>query len=484
MGEGKKIKLTFFKNDTDMIKAALSCLLVFLSAPALAQDAAIPQSQTQITLSFSPVVKKVAPSVVNIFTKRTVTQAVNPFANDPFFSQFFGGQRGLGMTRQRLENSLGSGVIVAADGLVVTNAHVVRNAEEIKVNLSDAREFDAKIVLVDDASDLALLRIDTKEEKLPFATLQPSETLEVGDLILAIGNPFGVGQTVTSGIVSALARSSLSISDLNFFIQTDAAINPGNSGGPLVSMSGGVVGINSAIYSRDGGSLGIGFAIPSEMVATVIAAEKSGQVNRRGGISRPWVGIAVQDVTSDIAASLGLSHPVGALVSGLHEASPARDAGLEQGDVVTAVNGKPVRDAAELRFRLSVVPLNDVAHLDYLRKGDKKTAEMKTILPPDKPARDTTVLKGNHPFSGVTVLNLNPAAALDLGIHDDKGVAISVMPPTNDLSRVLKAGDIIDELNGQKILTVSDLSRTLAKRARSWQLVVTQDGQKRQINIR
>jgi len=467
-----------------MIKTLLTLALVLSPSLAFAQGPdVVPQSPAQINLSFAPVVKKVSPAVVNIFTKRTVMQAVNPFANDPFFSQFFGG-RGLGVPRQRLESSLGSGVIVEDNGLVVTNAHVIKNAQEIKIILSDAREFDAKVVLMDEASDLALLRINTKSEKLPFATLQPSESLEVGDLILAIGNPFGVGQTVTSGIVSALARASSSISDLNFFIQTDAAINPGNSGGPLVSMSGGVVGINSAIYSRDGGSLGIGFSIPSEMVSAVIAAEKAGQINGKGGISRPWIGITVQDVTSDIAASLGLSYPTGALISDLHQLSPARDAGVEQGDVVTAVNGKSVRDAAELRFRLSMVPLDNVARLEVLHKGKRKTVDMKTILPPDKPARDTTVLKGNHPFTGVTVMNLNPAVAVELGVHVDKGVAIAVMPPTNQLSRVLRAGDLIDELNGQAITSVADFAKALSAKSRGWQLLVTQNGQQRQINIR
>lgn len=459
-------------------------LLALSAAPAGAEPAVtVPHSEAQIQMSFSPIVKKVAPSVVNIYTKRVVTQAANPFMNDPFFSQFFGSQ-GLGVPRQRLENSLGSGVIVDADGLVVTNAHVVKNADQTTVMLSDGREFEAKIALVDEASDIALLRFDAKGEKLPFAALQPSETLEVGDLVIAIGNPFGVGQTVTSGIVSALARSSMNISDFNFFIQTDAAINPGNSGGPLVSMSGGVVGINSAIYSRDGGSLGIGFSIPSEMVATIIAAEAAGQTDGTHGIKRPWVGITVQDITSDIASSLGLSRPAGALVSGLHPASPARDAGLQQGDVVTAVNGKSIRDSAELRFRLAMVPIGQSAELTFLHKGVSKTGTMKAISPPDSPARDTTVLKGQNPFEGLTVVNINPAVAVELGLLEEKGVAITELAPNHEISRVLRKGDIIVSLNGQPISTVKALVELLKKPSQTYRIILLNGGQTRQIIIR
>jgi Do/DeqQ family serine protease len=468
-----------------MIKLFLTCAVLFMPAAAYAQsEDIVPQSPAQITLSFAPIVKKVSPAVVNIYTQRKVVQAANPFAGDPFFSQFFGHQFGLGVPRQRLENSLGSGVIVRASGLVVTNAHVVKGADEIKIILADGREFDARVALMDEASDIALLRFDAKGEELPYASFQPSETLEVGDLVIAIGNPFGVGQTVTSGIVSALARSSMNINNFNFFIQTDAAINPGNSGGPLVSMNGGVVGINSAIYSKDGGSLGIGFAVPSEMVATIIAAEESGQVTERGGIKRPWVGIDVQDVTADIADSLGLPLPSGALVTRLHSASPARDAGLQQGDVVTAVNGKTVKGGAELRFRLAMIPLGEKAKLDFWRKGDRKSGEMKAILPPDKPARDVTVLKGDHPFSEITVMNLNPAVAVEFGLDNDEGVIISEMKRGAQISQAVRPGDIILKINDNNIKTVSDLTSALKQKTRIWQVVLMQNGRKRTLMIR
>lgn len=464
--------------------AVLSVGAVGVLVPSVHAQDTVPTSQAQVQLSFAPVVKKVSPAVVNIYTKRVVTQMANPFINDPFFAPFFGHQQGLGIPRQRLESSLGSGVIVEPDGLVVTNAHVVKNSQETTLILSDGREYDAKIALIDEASDIALLRIDAKGEKLPYATFQSSETLEVGDLVIAIGNPFGVGQTVTSGIVSALARSSLNVSDFNFFIQTDAAINPGNSGGPLVSMAGEIVGINSAIYSKDGGSLGIGFAIPSEMVTTIIAAEKAGQVDPTHGVKRPWVGVSVQDVTPDIANSLGLERPLGALISGLHESSPAREAGLEPGDVVTAVDGKAVRDAAELKFRLGMVPLGQSAKLEYVRKGEKLSTDMKTILPPDKPDRDTTVLKGNHPLSGLTVENLNPAAAYDLGIREDKGVVIKKLARNSQISNVVRPGDIILGVNDQSVKTVAELVEVLKKPYRGWQIFLSNNGQQRQIVIR
>jgi serine protease Do len=306
-----------------MNPVALFLLLCLAAAPVLhghgarAEEAdaskIVPDSRAAIQMSFAPVVKKVAPAVVNIYTKRVVTQRLSPFMDDPFFRQFFGNafqlNRG-GVTRDRVENALGSGVIASADGLVVTNAHVIKGADEIQVVLPDGREFDAHVTLTDAPSDLALLRISAPGEKLPFVTLKPSENMEVGDLVLAIGNPFGVGQTVTSGIISALARSSLNIENFNFFIQTDAAINPGNSGGPLVAMDGSVIGINTAIFSQSGGSLGIGFAIPSEMVATVVAAEKNGQAGD-GGVVRAWLGVTTQAVTPEIAESLGFKTPHG-----------------------------------------------------------------------------------------------------------------------------------------------------------------------------
>src|SRR5271156_4123342 len=282
---------------------ALAIGLFGLLAPgASAQNAVdrqVPSSMGQLQLSFAPIVKRVAPAVVNVYATHVVENS-NPFLADPFFRQFFGG-----MPREQVERSLGSGVIVDPAGLVVTNYHVIEGASEVKVALSDKREFDADIALKDQRSDLAVLRIKGANERFPTLEFANSDDLQVGDVVLAIGDPFGVGQTVTHGIVSAVARTQVGNSDYQFFIQTDAAINPGNSGGALVDVNGRLAGINSEIYSRSGGSQGIGFAIPANMVRVVVASAEQGS----GTVKRAWLGAKLQEVTPEIADSLGLKHP-------------------------------------------------------------------------------------------------------------------------------------------------------------------------------
>jgi len=463
---------------------AAFCIMV--GASAFAQDRMVPQSEEQLTLSYAPVVKKTSPAVVNIYTKRVVQKGVSPFMADPMFQKFFGDMGMRGLSREQVESSLGSGVIVEGDGLIITNAHVVKDAQEIMVVLADRREYDAKVSLIDERSDLAILRVDTKGELLPHAPLKPSEQLEVGDIVIAIGNPFGVGQTVTSGIVSALARSSLNINDFNFFIQTDAAINPGNSGGPLVSIDGGVVGINSAIFSRSGGSLGIGFAIPSEMVATVIAAEKGG--NHTGkAIVRAWLGFFGQPVTADIANSLDLNRPTGVLITHIHPESPLLKEGMQVGDVVASINGKEVHDGAELKFRLATLPIGEEASLDVLRKGKPMNFKVKTMAPPDKPSRDETVLDGTTPLSGATVSNINPAVAVEMNFQSETtGVVVTDVANDRSASRLLRPGDILVSVNGTEIKTVKGLKSTLAEalKKQGFALVIDRGGQKTQIVIR
>lgn len=438
----------------------VAVMMIGIGATAFAQGRDVPSSREQVMLSFSPLVKQVSPAVVNIYTKRIVTRKISPFGSDPFFEQFFGRGFGGGLSKQQIERSLGSGLIVESSGVIITNAHVVKGAQEISVVLNDGREFDAQVSLSDKSTDLAVLRVDTKGKELPSARLKPSESLEVGDIVLAIGNPFGVGQTVTSGIVSALARSSLNINDFNFFIQTDAAINPGNSGGPLVSMDGSVIGLNTAIYSRSGGSLGIGFAIPSEMVATVIAAEKSGAQN--AGVVRPWLGASGQSVTSDIADSLGLNRPAGVLISAIHKSSPARKAGLKVGDVVTAINERKIHDPAELKFRLATVPIGDKADLDVIRKGKKITLKMEAMVPPNDPPRNDTLLEGNHLLDGATVGNLNPLVGVELGIEQSReGVVVLKVDRRKQASRLIAAGDIILAINDDEVDDIKDLKREL-----------------------
>ncbi len=468
----------------------LLSILALFNSPAEAQTALavkeIPVGRAQVQLSFAPVVKKVSPAVVNIYTKRMVEARTGGLMADPFFAPFFQNRSFDGRMRRQMESALGSGVIVDASGLVVTNAHVAKNAEEITVVLSDGREFDGTVALRDDPSDLALLRIDTKGEPLPFATLEPSESLEVGDLVIAIGNPFGVGQTVTSGIVSALARSSLDISDFNFFIQTDAAINPGNSGGPLVALDGGVVGINSAIYSRDGGSLGIGFAIPSEMVLSVIAAEKSGGDGKTTRVARPWLGVATQNITPEIAGTLGMSRPSGVLVNALNAASPLQKAGVKIGDVIVAVNGHAIKDSAEAKFRMATVPLGQTAKFDIIRQGKPLSIEVQAIAPPDTPPRQETLLTGENPFNGATVANINPAVVVEQGLDTaETGVVVVDTKAGTYASRIVSAGDVVASINGRKIANVADAKAALLKPAQQdWTLGIKRQGRLLQVVIR
>jgi serine protease Do len=466
------------------IFSAVLALFAVAAAPAPAAETAIPESRAEVQLSFAPVVKAVAPAVVNIYTKRTVSKRIrSPFFNDPLFAPLFGGNAG--PMRQQVENSLGSGVIVEPDGLVVTNTHVIRGAEEITVVLADGREFDATLALEDDSSDLALLRVVSPAQGLPYVSLKPSESLQVGDLVLAIGNPFGVGQTVTSGIVSAQGRSSLDINDFNFFIQTDAAINPGNSGGPLVALDGGVVGINTAIYSRDGGSLGIGFAIPSEMVASVIAAEKSGSKGG-AGVVRPWLGVTAQIVTADIANSLDLDRPAGALISDLHQASPLKKAGLQVGDVVLSMNGKPVRDPSEMKFRMATVPLGQQTGVEAVRKGKRLSFKVAAMAPPDEPPANEMTLGEEYILSGATIANLNPAVAVRIGMaaEDATGVAVVAVKPGSRAARLVQAADILLEINGREIKDVKDVEKALKAAPRSFSMVANNHGRKRRIVIR
>ncbi len=313
----------------------LAGFMSLLAGVSAAQQRVVPRSPQQIQLSFAPVVSQVAPAVVNVYASRVVRQQIGPFAGNPFFERFFGGA---GPTRDRVEQSLGSGVIVGGEGIVVTNYHVIEGAEDIQVALSDRREFQASVVLADARTDLAVLRIDPEGDILPALEFGDSDALAVGDLVLAIGDPFGVGQTVTSGIVSALARTQVGVSDYQFFIQTDAAINPGNSGGALVTIDGQLIGINSSIVSSSGGSVGIGFAIPSNMVRLVVEGALG------GGIRRPWFGAQGDAVTAEIARSLGLNRPVGVVLSQAYPQSAAGQASLRRGDVVIAIDDFEVND--------------------------------------------------------------------------------------------------------------------------------------------
>jgi S1-C subfamily serine protease len=358
--------------------AAVLGVAALAPPPAPAQDRAVPRSGEQIRLSFAPVVRQAAPAVVNVFTRKVVQGRASPFPPNPLFEQFF--RDFGGVPRRRLESSLGSGVILRADGVVVTNAHVVENAVEVRVALADKREFDADVIFADAPSDLAVLRLRGARD-LPVIAPREGPEPEVGDLALAIGNPFGVGQTVTSGIVSATARSTArgpGGRGGGYFIQTDAAINPGNSGGALVDMDGRLVGVNTAILSRGGGSVGIGFAIPVELVSRAVETALAGGRT----LERPWAGIRGQAVTAEMAEAMGLGTPGGVVIADLHPRSPLRAAGLRAGDVIVALDDEPVDTPEEFVFRLSTLGTGGQATLRFLRDGRERAAAFDLIPAP------------------------------------------------------------------------------------------------------
>ncbi|VAW07453.1 Serine protease precursor MucD/AlgY associated with sigma factor RpoE [hydrothermal vent metagenome] len=435
----------------------LLALLPLQAKLLLAADRKVPSSGVEVQLSYAPVVRQAAPAVVNIYTKRVVkTRSFSPFANDPFFQRFFGDRFG-GTPRERIERSLGSGVIVGADGVIVTNHHVVGGADKITVALSDRREFDAEVILNDEKTDLAVLRIDTGGEKLPTLTFSDSDNIQVGDLVLAIGNPFGVGQTVTSGIVSALARTQVSGQDYQFFIQTDAAVNPGNSGGALVGMDGELIGINTAIFSRSGGSNGIGFAIPANMVKYVVSSAVSD-----GRLVRPWFGGGGQAVTSDIAESLGFDRPGGVLVDDVYPGGPADRAGLKQGDVILRIDGKEVSSPEALRYYTGLEPVGGVIPLEILRGEKHYVLQVPLMAAPEDPPRNITTLKGNHLFSGIRLANLSPAYAQEIGVSVyEKGVIVLDVPRSVMRRTSVRRGDIFKAVNGKKLGSIREIKTAL-----------------------
>jgi Do/DeqQ family serine protease len=456
-----------------------SCLRAFLAAgllsivaghSAVAQtDKTAPQSRAEITLSFAPVVRKAQPSVVNVYASRTEPRPSNPLFDDPVFRRFFGGGDG-GPTAQ----SLGSGVVVDATGLVVTNYHVIEGMTIVKVALADKREYEAEIALRDQRTDLAVLKLKNAAN-LPAMELGDSDALEVGDLALAIGNPFGVGQTVTQGIISAVARTQIGISDYGFFIQTDAAINPGNSGGALIDMEARLVGINSAIFSKSGGSVGIGFAIPVNMVKIVVAAARSGGTKVR----RPWLGASLQTVSQDIADSIGLERPSGALVTDIRDNSPAADAGLKRGDVVTSVDGKTVEDPDSVGYRIGTKAIGGTAIFGVLRGGKKMSVNVALSQAPERPARDAIKIKGTSPFAGATVWNVSPATIEELSLDNIfAGVVVGDVDPDTPAAGVnFQRGDLILAVNDAKIAATGDLEKATGGRHYFWKITLQRGGQ-------
>jgi len=454
----------------------VAAAVVVLASQAAGAEKRVPVSKSQIEYSYAPLVKRAAPAVVNVYSRKVArTRQFSPLFDDPFFRRFFGEDFGMGLDtpRQREQNSLGSGVLVGADGLIVTNNHVIEGADEITVVLADRREFRAVIVGTDERTDLAVLRVDADGEALPYLESRDSDELEVGDLVLAIGNPFGVGQTVTGGIVSALARTQVGISDLNSFIQTDAAINPGNSGGALIAMDGRLVGINTAIFSKTGGSMGIGFAIPSNMVRSVIAG-----VTGNGRVVRPWLGAFGQGVTSDIAASLGMRRPGGVLVSELYPGGPAERGGVSVGDVVLAVNSHEITDPQNLRYRVATLNVGASAELTVWRQGMEIKVWISVEVPPEDQPRDTTILGGQQPLAGATVANMSPALGEELGLTDMRsGVFIIELRRGSAAHRLkFRPGDTIVSVKGHKVKSAAHVKELVAVPSRRWNVTIMRGG--------
>lgn len=403
--------------------------------------------------SFSPVVKKVAPSVVNIYSERVQVVQNSPFAMDPmmqlFMGQGFNFDSLFAMPREIIQRSLGSGVIIGKEGTVLTNVHVIQGATKIKVILQDGRAYDAKVSVKDDKIDLAVLQIqDPNVSVIPIEVGDP-EAMEVGDMVVAIGNPFGVGTTVTTGIVSAVSR-------FGGFIQTDASINIGNSGGALVNMEGQLIGINNFIISKSGSSAGIGFAIPINMAKPAVA-----QLNNGGGdVQRGWSGLLVQSITPQIAKTFDMDIPMGVVVNAVHSLRPAKD--VHVGDLIVELNGKPLADKETFYYRLAGIPVGETVELKLKRKNAYLKTHFSLIKPIETPLRQRTTLKGNHVFDGIVVANLSPALEAELNLEGMReGVIILGAVVQSAALRMFQKYDIIHMINNQIIANVNDIAKIL-----------------------
>ncbi|MHB2264721.1 DegQ family serine endoprotease [Aliihoeflea sp. PC F10.4] len=427
----------------------------------------LPFSRDEVQLSYAPLVAEAGPAVVNVYASQQV-QARSPFRGDPFFEQFFNRQM-----PPRVQSSLGSGVMVDASGYVVTNNHVIRDADEVRIALPDGREYQSEILLRDESLDLAVLKIEGDEDFASIA-LGDSDALAVGDLVLAIGNPFGVGQTTTSGIVSALARTHIGISDFGFFIQTDAAINPGNSGGALVNMGGEIIGINTAIFSQSGGSVGIGFAIPSNMVRAVVDAARSGA----DFFERPYIGAGFDPVTAQIADALGMARPRGALVSSVTPDSPAANGGLRPGDVVLSLNGRAIEHPDALGYRLATLSVGSTAELSVLSQSQERTVEVELIRAPEGVDGAESRIDGSSPFAGATVASLSPRIAQRLRLPEQaRGVVVTDIARNSPAASLgLRRGDIVHEVNGTQIDSTDALEQVASEQTRWWRFTLERDG--------
>lgn len=436
------------------------------ASPAAVEVRSVPQDTAAMQLSFAPLVRAASPAVVNIYATRVVTERAGPFAGDPFFRDLFGD---LGPLQPRVQNSLGSGVILGQGGLVVTNVHVVSGAQDIRAVLADRREIRAEIVLEDVESDIAVLRLQGAGD-LPALELADSDAAQVGDLVLAIGNPFGVGQSVSSGIVSALGRSTFDLGR-GSFLQTDAAINPGNSGGALIDMQGRLLGINTAILTRGGGSNGIGFAVPANLVARILEQAEAGATR----FVRPWAGIGGQAVDPAMAEALGLPGADGVVISDLHPDSPFASAGLRPGDVILSLGGHPVHSPQDLMFRLAVAGPGAAVPVAYARGSDTATAEV-ALAPPPTGDRDARILTGNVALRGLSVARIDPALIVDYGLPLNAAGPLVTDAQDRAARAGLRPGDILLAINGRPVASPAEVEAAAREPARLWQVEVLRAG--------
>lgn len=450
--------------------SACAILLVLLTLPAAA-DTRVPQSQAEISMGFAPLVEQAAPAVVNIYAKvvRQVQPRRSPFMNDPFFDDLFGGSA---KPQPRVENSLGSGVILSADGIVVSNYHVVGSATEIRVVTADRREYNARVILGDQASDLAILQLEGADA-LPHLPLRDSDQVAVGELALAIGNPFGVGQTVSSGIISGLARTGMGAGDgFGYYIQTDAPINPGNSGGALIDVNGDLIGINTRILSRSGGSNGIGFAIPANLVREFVNQARKGAE----AFQRPWAGMSGQPVDADLAASLAMDLPEGMVISDLHAESPFAKAGFRVGDVITHVDGEVVNSPSEMVFRMTVAGLDSIATITRLRGTEREQLEVPMLPAPNQPPADPIQLDERTALPGLALARINPQVISRLGLPlSAEGVVVTNPGPYAGRGGV-QPGDLLMAVNGQAVSAPADVAAILSNSGRWIQLEIQRGG--------
>ena len=438
----------------------------------------VPGRIIETSKAFSEIARAVSPVVVNISTIKVVKRDTPSLFEDPFFN-FFDPFREFGFPKKWKEQSLGSGVIVSSDGYIITNNHVVEQSEEIKVILYDKRSFKGKVVGSDSKTDIAVVKINAKD--LPAAPWGDSDKLEVGEFVLAIGNPFGLSHTVTMGIISAVGRVSVGIADYEDFIQTDAAINPGNSGGPLVNVNGEIIGINTAIFSKTGGYQGIGFAVPSNLVRSVMD-----QLIKHGKVTRGWMGVSIQRLTPELAQKFGLKDSSGALVGDVVKGSPAEKAGITRGDVIIEFNGKKVEDADSLRNIVAQSKAGTQIPAMILRAGKEYKLNITIAEYPKEIGESATESapedKQKEALAGLEVMEITKETAQQLGLgRDEKGVVIIRVEQGSPAEEArLKKGDVIQEIDNKKVSTINDFNRIASnkKPGETVLLFINRGGQK------